>query len=162
MRVVWVCAGWRSRERPAYGWIRWTLRLWRSSWPGTTYSLLHTTTNSSTIPIPPCLCWAGLLSLRVRELGLMGDALGLGLLSRRSKKAGNEAFQRKDYQEAVRMYCQVRRNNTLSRLHANFPRERMCFWVASTARSSEAASPHVALQERGARCGQGASARCQR
>jgi len=53
----------------------------------------------------------------------MGDALGLGLLSRRSKKAGNEAFQRKDYQEAVRMYCQVRRNNTLSRLHANFPRE---------------------------------------
>ena len=25
----------------------------------------------------------------------------------RSKKAGNEAFGRKDYQEAVRMYCQV-------------------------------------------------------
>ena len=51
----------------------------------------------------------------------MGDALGLGLLSRRSKKAGNEAFQRKDYQEAVRMYCQVRRNNTLSKAPRELP-----------------------------------------
>jgi hypothetical protein len=45
--------------------------------------------------------------------------------ARRSKKAGNEAFQRKDYQEAVRMYCQAR-CHTLSGLSRPTSPQRMC------------------------------------